>query len=109
MILEFQDAGYDLVVFPEISLIGYLDPTVHDDHFATLGSPQILELIKFGVSRSVEWLFGILHRAPSSKPYITQIHASGGAVTGVYRKRNLATLGRHSYQNLIRINRVRVE
>ena len=54
MILEAHDVGCELVVFSEMSLNGYLDPTVHDDRVATLDSPQMLELIKFGASRSVE-------------------------------------------------------
>jgi predicted amidohydrolase len=70
VILEAHDAGCELVVFPEMSLNGYLAPTVYDDRVATLDSPQMLELIKFGASRSVEWLFGIVERAPVSKPYI---------------------------------------
>lgn len=35
VILEAQSAACELVVFPEMSLTGYLDPTVYDDHVAT--------------------------------------------------------------------------
>jgi predicted amidohydrolase len=85
-------------------LTGYLDPVVHSEHIATLDSPQVLDLIEFGKSLSIDLLFGIVERAPGDKPYITQIHASGGAIAGVYRKRNLAddekafTSGSDSYQ-----------
>jgi hypothetical protein len=69
-----------------MSFNGYLDPTVHDDRVATLDSSQMLELIKFGASRSVEWLFGIVERAPVSKLYIMQIHASGYTAREIWRR-----------------------
>ncbi|MEE8046235.1 MAG: carbon-nitrogen hydrolase family protein [Dehalococcoidia bacterium] len=90
VVLEAKEAGCDVAVFPEMSLTGYLDPAVHAEHIVTLNSSPVLELIDFGASHSVDLLFGIVERGSGEKPYITQVHSSDGAITGVYRKRNLA-------------------
>ncbi|MDA1278780.1 MAG: carbon-nitrogen hydrolase family protein [Chloroflexi bacterium] len=107
VILEARSLRSDLVVFPEMSLTGYLSPAVHGDHFLDLDSSYISELIEFGSANSVDLLFGIVERNPTGQPFITQVHALNGSIAGVYRKRHLAedeTLfspGAHSYQGSV--------
>lgn len=80
----------DLAVFPEMSLTGYLDPAAHGEHIVDLDSAPILILIELGASCGIDLLFGIVERNSTSKPYITQIHASNCKISGIYRKRHLA-------------------
>lgn len=90
VVREASDADCDFVVFPEMSLNGYLDPDVHADSFLDLDSVAVQTLVECGASLGVDLLFGIVERNSNEKPFITQIHASGGKITGVYRKRHLA-------------------
>lgn len=90
VVLEAHRSGCEIVVFPEMSLTGYLDPVVHSDHFLELASAPVTELVEFGGQNSIDLLFGIVERNSDDRPFITQIHASAGGIVGVYRKRNLA-------------------
>lgn len=103
VIREAADAGCDIAVFPEMSLTGYLDPAIHEQHFLSLDSPHIATLVGYADLLSVNVLFGIAERGNNDKFHITQVHAADGLVTGVYRKRHLAdnelafTAGDNSY------------
>ncbi len=90
VVLQAHRSGCEIVVFPEMSLTGYLDPVVHGDHFLELASAPVTELVEFGGQNSIDLLFGIVERNSDDRPFITQIHASAGGIVGVYRKRNLA-------------------
>jgi predicted amidohydrolase len=100
-------ASCDLVVFPEMSLTGYLAPAVHSEYFVDVDSRPVVELIEYGNEHSIDLLFGIVERSSESKPFITHIHASAGQVSGIYRKRNLADnesafrVGSNAYQGEI--------
>jgi len=103
VIQEAADDGCALVVFPEMSLTGYLDPTTQGDYFLTVDSWAVMELVKFGEALSVEMLFGIAERSETGSFRIAHIHAANGSISGVYRKRHLAdnenafTAGMNSY------------
>jgi predicted amidohydrolase len=90
VVRDASEADCDLAVFPEMSLNGYLDPNVHTESFLYLDSDAVQELVECGASLGVDLLFGIVERNPQGKPFITRIHASGGKIVGVYRKRHLA-------------------
>jgi predicted amidohydrolase len=62
VISDAQSAGCSLVLFPEMSLTGSVDPAV---------------------------CFGIAERSAAGQPHITQVIAAGGEVAGVQRKRYL--------------------
>ena len=62
VISDAQSAGCSLVLFPEMSLTGSVDPAV---------------------------CFGIAERSAAGQPHITQVIAAGGEVAGVQRKRHL--------------------
>ena len=104
VIREASDAACDLVVFPEMSLTGYLDPAIHSEYCLDLDSPYIAALVKYGEEHSVDILFGIAELGTDDNFYISQIHASSGAIFGIYRKRHLAdnesafTAGLDAYQ-----------
>jgi len=89
-IVEAADQVCDIVVFPEMSLTGYLDPAVHSVYELTLESNVVDSLVRLTESYSVDALFGIAEKNPVGGPFISQIHASDGNIVGVYRKRNLA-------------------
>lgn len=84
------DRECDIIVFPEMSLTGYLDPAVHSEFELTLESDIIVRLVGLTKTHSVDALFGIAEKNPNGGPFISQIHASAGQIIGVYRKRNLA-------------------
>jgi predicted amidohydrolase len=79
----------DIAVFPEMSLTGYIDPYKQPDAVLTLGSPAVTELAGSTAEHGVAALFGVVERSGQPKPFITQVFAKGGEVTGAYRKRNI--------------------
>ena len=90
MIAKAAESNCDIVVFPEMSLSGYLDPAIHSEFELSLNSRQVNKLVELTESYSVDVLFGIVEHNPGTGPFISQIHAGDGILNGIYRKRNLA-------------------
>ena len=71
----------DLVVFPEMSLTGY----VLAGEGVPLGAPVVRSLVEETAGERPAALFGVTEEGG----FITQVLAAGGEVAGVYRKRHL--------------------
>lgn len=78
----------DLVLFPEMSLTGSVDPAADADRLVPLDHPSVQALAQAAKS-GISICFGIAERGSDGNPYITQIVASDGEVAGVQRKRHL--------------------
>jgi len=78
----------DLVVFPEMSLTGSVDPTRRPDRLVTLEDGAVARLVEATAAAGTAAVFGIAERAGDAA-FITQCVARGGALAGVYRKRVL--------------------
>ncbi len=89
-IAEAAETNCDIIVFPEMSLTGYLDPAVHSEFKLSTDSEQVKRIAELSESYSVDVLFGLTEHNPDGGPFISQIHASNGTLKGIYRKRNLA-------------------
>lgn len=78
--------GSDVVVFPEMSLSGYCDPSRFPESVQTLDSPHMVRFVeltrRYGIAASA----GFIEANPGGKPFITQVLAHDGRVAGVYRK-----------------------
>jgi len=90
LIANAAEVNCDIVVFPEMSLTGYIDPAIHPEFELSLDSSQVSRLVELTESYSVDALFGIVEHNPNGEPFISQIHARNGMIAGTYRKRNLA-------------------
>lgn len=75
----------DLVLFPEMSLTGSVDPATRPDRLIPLGHPAISALTRH--RPDVGLCFGIAEEA--DQPHITQVFAANGVIAGVQRKRHL--------------------
>ncbi|GAA1040518.1 carbon-nitrogen hydrolase family protein [Virgisporangium ochraceum] len=84
-----RSAGCDLVLFPEMSLTGSVDPASRPDRLVGLDHPAIATLAEATGGTGVAVCFGVAERSPGGDPYITQVVAAGGRVVGVQRKRHL--------------------
>jgi predicted amidohydrolase len=82
-------AGCDIALFPEMSLTGSVDPAAHPRRLVVLDHPAVATLARASGETGVGLCFGIAERSPAGNPYIAQIFAAGGSVTGVQRKRHL--------------------
>ena len=82
-------AGCDLALFPEMSLTGSVGPAVHPERLVGLDHPAVAALARASGETGVGVCFGIAERPSTGGPYITQVFAAGGSVTGVQRKRHL--------------------
>lgn len=81
-------AGCRLVVFPEMSLSGSVDPEQHPERALALGHPTVGLLVEATRGRPAA-LFGIAEAAADGRFLITQLLASDGELRGAYRKRHL--------------------
>lgn len=79
----------DLVLFPEMSLTGSVDPASHPERLMPADDPAVGSLARAAGEAGVAACFGIAERAADGRPYITQLFSDGGQVTGVQRKRHL--------------------
>jgi predicted amidohydrolase len=86
---EAASGGCDLVLFPEMSLTGSVNPAANPERLIALGHPAVTALASATGPYSVAACFGIAERAAGGRPYITQVVAAGGRVLGVQRKRHL--------------------
>jgi predicted amidohydrolase len=93
LIDQAQAAGTDLLVFPELSLTGYvlqdLVPTVA--HRAEDSDPVFHQLLK--ASQKIDVMVGFVEEDARSRFYIASAYLSGGKVLHVHRKVYLPTYG----------------
>jgi predicted amidohydrolase len=86
---EGHDAGCALVVFPEMSLTGSLDPARTPELLITLDHPAIADMTRCTAELALAAVFGVSERGEGGAAYITQVAAERGEVVGVQRKRHL--------------------
>src|SRR5215471_19132082 len=79
----------DLVLFPEMSLSGSADPATHPERLMPLDHPAVDELCLASGEQGVGVCFGLAERSADGQPYITQVYAADGQLSGVQRKRHL--------------------
>jgi predicted amidohydrolase len=78
----------DLVVFPEMSLTGSVDPVRRPDRLVKVDDAAVAQLVDATRASRATVSFGIAERA-GDHAYITQCVAHDGALLGCYRKRVL--------------------
>ncbi len=83
--------GADLVVFPELSLTGYLLKDQTPDVARTLDSPDLAPLLK--ATRDVDALVGLVEEGEGYRYCNAAVYLSGGKVVHVHRKLHLPTYG----------------
>lgn len=79
----------DLVVFPEMSLTGYLNTNRPGHIPVSLNSEPVQRMARLSGETGVALLFGIVEANGDALPLITQAYAVGGQVQAAYRKRQL--------------------
>ena len=82
-------AGCDLVLFPEMSLTGSVDPAAHPERLIGLDHPAVAALAGATGETGAAACFGVAERSPDGRPQIAQVFAAAGRAAGVQRKRHL--------------------
>ena len=80
----------DVVVFPEMSITGYADPTRMPGAILSVDGATVSRFLALTRGSPAAVVAGIIEANPGRKPYITQVVARNGRLLGVYRKRNIA-------------------
>jgi predicted amidohydrolase len=80
--------GAHLVVFPEMSLTGSVDPQHHPERLTTIRDAPVEAMLELTRGSSAAVVFGIAERA-GHDAYITQCAARDGALLACHRKRHL--------------------
>lgn len=86
---DAQSTGCSLVLFPEMSLTGSVDPAARPERLMGLDDPAVAALARATRPAGLAVCFGIAERSAAGQPHITQVIAAGGEVAGVQRKRHL--------------------
>jgi predicted amidohydrolase len=89
LLRQAAQARCELVLFPEMSLSGSVEPDAHPERLINLGHSAVTELVCATADQEVAACFGIAERAADGRPHITQVVAAEGRVLGVQRKRHL--------------------
>lgn len=85
-----SELGADIVVFPEMSITGYADPTRMPAAVLSIDGETVSRFLALTRGNPAAVIAGIIEANPGRKPHITQLVARDGAMVGVYRKRNIA-------------------
>src|SRR5262249_60784128 len=81
--------GCELARFREMSLTGSADPATPPERLIGLDHPAIAALADATGETGVGACFGVAERSRDGKPYITQVFAAAGRLSGTQRKRHL--------------------
>lgn len=85
-LVEAAARGVDIVGLPEMSLMGYADPTRYPEAANRLDGPEVAALLRLTEPYPFTVLAGIIEENPIGKPFITQLVARQGLLEGSYRK-----------------------
>lgn len=91
MVHRAESEQVDLLVFPELSLTGYLLKDLTLDVARTLWDEPIRQLA--GESRRLDLVFGFVEEGPGHLFYNAAVYASDGEIRHVHRKVYLPTYG----------------
>ena len=86
---QASTGGCELVLFPEMSLTGSVDPVAHPEHLVSLDHAAIGQLARATAKTGVAACFGVAERSAGGEAHIAQVLAAGGRLAGVQRKRHL--------------------
>ena len=84
-----RDRGTAIVLFPEMSITGYVDPERRPEAVLTLDGPEVARFLALTAGTPVVAVAGVVEANPAGKPFITQIVARDGVLIAVYRKRHI--------------------
>jgi len=83
---EADKRGIDILALPEGSITGYNNPLRYPQATITTDGPEVTSFLHLTKGRKPTVLAGIIEKNPAGKPFITQIVAHDGKMTGLYRK-----------------------
>jgi NAD+ synthase (glutamine-hydrolysing) len=84
--------GADLVVFPELSLTGYLLQDLVADVAVSLHDPRVIRPL-LSLSRRIAMVVGLVEESADHRFYNSALYLAGGRVVHVHRKVYLPTYG----------------
>jgi len=90
---EAREKGADLVVFPELSLTGYLTRDLTYELAETIPGPSVTSLEKIARSEKLHMIFGMLEHSDKARAiiYNTAVLLGPEGLIGKYRKMQLPT------------------
>jgi len=86
LMAEAALAGCDIIVLPEMGLSGYNNPNTYPESVQSVDSPLVQRFAALTAQHGIASSGGFIETNPSGKPYIAQVLAQGGCITGHYRK-----------------------
>lgn len=81
--------GVDVVLFPEVSLTGFLANAGGGGSPLAFDGPAVARFVALTADARITALTGLVKANPAGRPFISQVAARDGSLLGVYRKRTL--------------------
>lgn len=81
--------GCELLLFPEMSLTGSVDPSMNPERLISLEDSRISELASAAKASDISAAFGIAEVTEQGEAFITHVVVTDGRRSGVQRKRHL--------------------
>jgi predicted amidohydrolase len=89
-VIEQADAkDIDILALPEASITGYNDPAKFSKAILKTDGPEIASFLEMTQGQKPVVLAGLIEHNPEGNPFLSQIAAHDGKITGLYRKRRL--------------------
>lgn len=87
---EAVSKGVDFICFPEMSITGYINAGDYPEALLSLDSSEVIQFVKMTEGNDITAVAGIAEKNPAGQPFITQIAAHKGKLSGYYRKTHIA-------------------
>lgn len=84
-----QARGVDLILFPEMSITGYIDPSRWPEAVLRVDGPEINQFVALTSASDITAVAGLVEHNSNGHPFITQIAAQAGEIVSIYRKRQI--------------------
>lgn len=79
----------DIVVFPEGSITGYIDPRRFPAAALHVAGPEVARFVALTRGTQLTAIAGLIEANPDGRPFISQVVARAGELLGCYRKRTI--------------------
>ena len=90
IVTEAAATGCDLVLFPEMSLTGSVDPARNPERLVSLENQAVLELVRASAEMGLGICFGLAEHSSEGRAHIAQVLVSAGQ----YRRRTAEATSR---------------
>jgi predicted amidohydrolase len=88
---ECKEKGAEIVCFPEMNITGYIDPVKFPEAVISKYHSSIQQVADMSFTYQTTIIAGFAEKNYTGLPFITQLAAQDGKISGCYRKRTISS------------------